>query len=106
MTRRSLRSSVPTRHTTGIERPRCVDRLPSHISKIVVSTVIVGGADWPESRTEAHWPVTPFDGLGMLCVIVGPFPALSALSLARDTGQLSDSDDFDGGRLGRMRANR
>ena len=37
--RRSLRSSVPTRHTTGIERPRCVDRLPSHISKMVVSTV-------------------------------------------------------------------
>ena len=39
MARRSLRSSVPTRHTTGIERPRCVDRLPSHISKTVVSTV-------------------------------------------------------------------
>ena len=33
----------PTRHTTGIERPRCVDRLPSHISKMVVPTVCGGG---------------------------------------------------------------
>ena len=37
------RPCVPTRHTTGIERPWCVDRLPSHISKMVVSTVCVGG---------------------------------------------------------------
>ena len=43
MARRSLRSSVPTRHTTGIERPRCVGRLPSHISNTVVSTVRGGG---------------------------------------------------------------
>ena len=33
----------PTRHTTGIERPLWVDRLPSHISKTVVSTVSGGG---------------------------------------------------------------
>ena len=37
------RPCVPTRHTTGIERPWCVDMLPSHISKMVVSTVCVGG---------------------------------------------------------------
>ena len=41
MARRSLRSSVPTRHTTGIERPRCVDRLPSHNSKTVVPYVVM-----------------------------------------------------------------
>ena len=46
--RRSLRSSVCKRYTAGIERPWCVDKLPSHISKTVVSTVGVGG---PE-RTE------------------------------------------------------
>ena len=39
------RPCVPTRHTTGIERPWCVDRLPSHISKMVVSTVCVGGPE-------------------------------------------------------------
>ena len=39
--RRSLRSSVPTRHTMGIERPRCVDRLPSHISKTMVPYAVV-----------------------------------------------------------------
>ena len=37
--------SVPTRHTTGIERPWWVDRLPSHISKIEVSTECVGGPE-------------------------------------------------------------
>ena len=42
MARRSLRPSVPTRHTTGIERPRCVDRLPSHNSKTVVPYAVVG----------------------------------------------------------------
>ena len=51
MARRSLRSSVPTRHTTGIERPRCVDRLPSHISKMVVSTVSGGGPELTVGRT-------------------------------------------------------
>ena len=34
---------APMRHTTGIERPWCFERLPSHISKTVVSTVGVGG---------------------------------------------------------------
>ena len=34
---------VTTRHTTGIASPLCVDRLPSHISKMVVSTVKFGG---------------------------------------------------------------
>ena len=40
----------PPRHITnaGIERPRCVDRLPSHISKMVVSTLRGGGP----TRTE------------------------------------------------------
>jgi hypothetical protein len=38
MARRSLRS-VSTRHITGIESPRCDERLPSHISKPTVSTV-------------------------------------------------------------------
>ena len=33
------------RHTTGIASPRCFDRLPSHISKIVVSTVCGGWAN-------------------------------------------------------------
>ena len=37
---------VPTRHTTGIERPWCVERLPSHISKMAVSTVSAGGPKW------------------------------------------------------------
>ena len=37
-TSRLSKTAIP-RHTTGIERPRCVDRLPSHISKTVVSTV-------------------------------------------------------------------
>ena len=45
------RLCVPTRHTTGIERPWCVDRLPSHISKMVVSTVCVGGPCKTELRT-------------------------------------------------------
>ncbi len=70
----------------------------------VLDFVKFGGADWPESRTEAHWPVTPFDGLGMLCVSVGSSPAILALSLASETGQLPDSDDLEGGRLGSMRA--
>ena len=51
MAKRSLRSSVPTHHTTGIERPRCVDRLPSHISKTVVSTVRGGGPILTIDRT-------------------------------------------------------
>ena len=33
-------------HNTGIERPGCDDRLPSHISKMVVSTVHGGGPKW------------------------------------------------------------
>ena len=45
------RPCVPTRHTTGIERPWCVDRLPSHISKMVVSTVCVGGPDLTAGST-------------------------------------------------------
>ena len=49
--RRSLRSSVPTRHTTGIESPWCADRLPSHNSKTVVSTVSGGGPKWTIDRT-------------------------------------------------------
>ena len=53
MARRSLRSSVPTRHTTGIERPRCVDRLPSHNSKTVVSTVRDGGPRRPLCHHQA-----------------------------------------------------
>ena len=44
-TSRLSKTAIP-RHTTGIERPRCVDRLPSHISKTVVSTVRGGGRDW------------------------------------------------------------
>ncbi len=44
MARRSLRSTVPTRHTTGIASPWCADRLPSDISKMAVSTVSGGGA--------------------------------------------------------------
>ena len=61
MARRSLRSSVPTHHTTGIERPRCVDRLPSHISKMVVSTVCGGGRAGVRSqdtrmKSRALWP--------------------------------------------------
>ena len=42
----------PTRHTTGIERPRCVDRLPSHISKMVVSTVCGGGLNFTVDTAE------------------------------------------------------
>ena len=33
-------------HTTGIEGPWCVERLPSQSSKMVVSTVNVGGPKW------------------------------------------------------------
>ena len=46
--------SVPpahTRHTTGIERPWCVESLPSHISKMVVSTVSGGGPKLTVDRT-------------------------------------------------------
>ena len=68
---------VPTRHTTGIERPRCVDRLPSHISKMVVSTVCVGGPDWTKSRTEADSRVTPSLGMGMVYVSVASSPVTS-----------------------------
>ena len=70
----------------------------------VLDLVKFGGAEWPESRTEAHWPVTPFDGLGMLCDRVGPSPAILVLSLASETGQIPDSDDLEGGLLGSMRA--
>ena len=45
------RPCVPTRHATGIERPWCVDRLPSHISKMVISTVCVGGPKLTVGRT-------------------------------------------------------
>ena len=41
--RRSSRSSIPMRHTTGMASIRCADRLPSHISKMAVSTVNVVG---------------------------------------------------------------
>ena len=41
-----LHSSAPTLHNTEIARPRWVDRLPNHISKMVVSTVRVGGPKW------------------------------------------------------------
>ena len=34
-----MNPDAATHHTTGIERPWCVERLPSHISKIVVYTV-------------------------------------------------------------------
>ena len=40
-------------HTTGIERPWCVERLPSHISKMGVSTVCAGGPTCTVDRTEA-----------------------------------------------------
>ena len=40
-----------TRHTTGIERPWCVESLPSHISKMVVSTVNRGGPKRTVLRT-------------------------------------------------------
>ena len=40
-----LRSSAPTLHNTGITRPRWVDRLPNHMSKMVVSTVRDGGPE-------------------------------------------------------------
>ena len=38
-------------HTTGIERPWCVERLPSQSSKMVVSTVNVGEPNRTISRT-------------------------------------------------------
>ena len=41
-----LGASAPRRHTTGTERPWCFERLPSHISKMVVSTVSSGGPKW------------------------------------------------------------
>ena len=62
MARRSLRSSVPTRHTTGIERPRCVDRLPSHISKMVVSTVRGGGPNLSQAPGPPFELPIPLDG--------------------------------------------
>ena len=46
--------SVPPRHThhaTGIERPWCVESLPSHISKTAVSTVSGGGPKLTVGRT-------------------------------------------------------
>ena len=46
-----LRSSAPTLHNTEIARPRWVDRLPNHISKMVVSTVRVGGPILTVDRT-------------------------------------------------------
>ena len=53
----TLRSSTPTHHTTGIDRPRCADRLPSDISKMAVSTVSGGGLPFTEDTTE------PFSGI-------------------------------------------
>ena len=50
----SLRSDI---HDTGIASPRCVDRLPSHISKMVVSTVSGGGLACPVLRT-FRWEVS------------------------------------------------
>ena len=48
------------RHTTGIEIPWCVERLPSHISKMVVSTVWVGGPILTIDRTIFEmWLGTP-----------------------------------------------
>ena len=44
-------------HNTGIERPGCDDRLPSHISKMVVSTVHGGGPKCTELRT-FRWEVS------------------------------------------------
>ena len=46
-----MRRSAPIRHTTGIERPRCIERLPVHISKMVESTVSVGGPNWTVGST-------------------------------------------------------
>ena len=43
--------SGPNRHRTGIASPLCFDRLPSHISKMVVSTVNLGGLELTEGRT-------------------------------------------------------
>ena len=57
MARRSLRFSIPTHYTTGIERPRWVDGLPSHISKTVVSTVCGGGSSpWGRISLSASSP--------------------------------------------------
>ena len=41
----------PYRHNTGIASSVCFDRLPSHISKMVVSTVNRGGPKWTVDRT-------------------------------------------------------
>ena len=41
----------PNRHNTGIASPVCFDRLPNHISYMVVSTIYVGGPNWTIDRT-------------------------------------------------------
>ena len=61
-----LRSSAPTLHNTEIARPRWVDRLPNHISKMVVSTVRVGGP----SLTVSSNPTISLPGFCALPVFV------------------------------------
>ena len=68
----SLRSDI---HDTGIASPRCVDRLPSHISKMVVSTVSGGGGGvqrspaWsPVSRGLEEADMTSTNGIRVMLV--------------------------------------
>ena len=61
-----MRHSAPIRHTTGIERPRCIERLPVHISKMVVSTVCAGGP----SLTVSSNPTISLPGFCALPVFV------------------------------------
>ena len=46
-----LQSLRPIRITLQESRALCVESLPSHISKMVVSTVSAGGPDWTVDGT-------------------------------------------------------
>ena len=51
-----MNPDAATHHTTGIGRPWCVERLPSHISKSVESTVRAGGPSGTVLQT-SEWVV-------------------------------------------------
>ena len=56
-------------YETGIASPVCFDRLPSHISKIVPSTVHVGPLKRTRTQRSANLFSQPAPGLGIPCCV-------------------------------------
>ena len=96
-----LRSSDPTRHTTGIASPLCLDRLPSHISKMAVSTVSGGGPDLTVDSTVNRWR-SYWTGLvvaslakdALPVTLVGHFPSAPDVDVQR-IGPLQLASEYD-----------